>query len=57
MAAPQVSNLAAKMLAVNPRLTPVDLVRLITETADRTADGRRVLVHPRRAVEAARAQR
>ena len=56
MSAPQVTNLAAKMLAVNPSLQPPDLVRLIVATAERTADGRRVLVNPARAVAAARAK-
>lgn len=55
MAAPQVTNLAAKLLAVNPRLRPQDLVRIITETGDRSADGRRNLMNPRRALEAAKA--
>ncbi|MEF7616144.1 S8 family serine peptidase [Aquincola sp. MAHUQ-54] len=50
MAAPQVSNLAAKLLAVNPSLKPAQLVRLIVETSQRTPDGRRVLVDPKRAV-------
>ena len=53
MAAPQVTNLAAKLLAVNPKLTPPDLVRLIASTAETSADGRRHLMHPKKAVEAA----
>jgi subtilisin family serine protease len=53
MAAPQVTNLAAKLLAVNPKLTPTDLVRIIVETADNTADGRRHLMNPKKAVAAA----
>lgn len=54
MSSPQVTNLAAKLLAVNPKLTPVELVGIITSTAETTSDGRRVLVHPARAMEAAR---
>lgn len=53
MAAPQVANLAAKLLAVNPRLKPADLIRLIDSTAERSADGRRNLVHPKKALAAA----
>lgn len=53
MAAPQVTGLAAKMLAVNPKLQPADLIRIIVATADKTPDGRRVLVNPMRAVAAA----
>lgn len=56
MSAPQVTNLAAKMLAVNPKLSPVELVSLMQETAERTPDGRRILIHPARAVTAARAR-
>jgi len=56
MSAPQVTNLAAKMLAVNPKLTPVELVSLMQETAERTPDGRRILIHPAKAVTAARAR-
>ena len=53
MASPEVTNLAGKLLAVNPKLTPTDLIRIITETADRSADGRRNLVNPKKAVAAA----
>lgn len=53
MAAPQVANLAAKLLAVNPKLTPPQVIRIIVETAERTADGRRNLINPRKAVERA----
>ncbi|HEY3532152.1 MAG TPA: S8 family serine peptidase, partial [Casimicrobiaceae bacterium] len=41
MASPQVANLAAKMLAVNPKLTPPQLIAIIRDTADKTSDGRR----------------
>jgi subtilisin family serine protease len=34
MAAPEVTNLAAKILAVNPKLTPEQVIALITRTAD-----------------------
>lgn len=54
MAAPQVTGLAAKMLAVNPKLTPQDLVRIITGTADPTPDGRRNLMNPKKALAAAK---
>jgi len=54
MAAPQVANLAGKMLVVNPKLKPAELVEIIVATADKTEDGRRTLVNPAKAVEAAR---
>jgi subtilisin family serine protease len=53
MASPQVANLAAKMLAVNPKLTPPQLIAIIRDTADKTPDGRRHLINPKKAVEAA----
>jgi len=53
MASPQVANLAAKILAVNPGLKPAEVIDLIVGTADKTADGRRTLVDPARAVAAA----
>jgi len=53
MSSPQVANLAAKLLAVNPKLTPQQLIRIMVETADTTPDGRRHLIHPRKAVAAA----
>lgn len=50
MAAPQVANLAAKILAVNPKLTPAQVIVAIVSTADKTGDGRRVLINPAKAV-------
>ena len=57
MAAPQVANLAGKILAVNPKLTPRQLIKIISETAERSADGRRNLIFPKKALEAAVAAR
>jgi len=56
MASPQVANLAAKILAINPKLKPEEVIRLIRATADKTADGRRTLVNPKKAVQAAEAK-
>ncbi len=56
MAAPNVANLAAKILVVNPKLRPAEVIALIRDTADRTADGRRVLINPKKAVAAAEAR-
>ena len=53
MAAPQATNLAAKMLAVNPKLKPQQVIAIIRETVEKTADGRRMLLHPANAVAAA----
>ena len=53
MAAPQVANLAAKLLVANPKLKPVELIDIIVRTAERSSDGRRNLVHPKNALAAA----
>ena len=53
MSAPQVTNLAGKILAVNPRLNPAQVIGIIRETSEKTADGRRTLIHPANAVTAA----
>ncbi|HMA07235.1 MAG TPA: S8 family serine peptidase, partial [Ramlibacter sp.] len=52
MAAPQVTNLAAKMLAVKPSLKPDQVIEIMRRTADRSEDGRRTLIHPARALAA-----
>ena len=53
MASPQVANLAAKILAVDPSLTPAQVIALIRDTAERTPDGRRTLIDAKKAVAAA----
>jgi subtilisin family serine protease len=50
MAAPQVTNLAAKILVVDPKLTPTQVIDLMVKTADTTADGRRHLINPAKAL-------
>ena len=52
MASPQVANLAAKMLAVKPSLKPAELVEIMRKTADRSDDGRRTLINPKKALAA-----
>ena len=53
MASPQVANLAGKILAVNPTLKPAEVIAMIRDTADKTTDGRRTLVNPKKAVDTA----
>ena len=55
MASPQVANLAAKLLGANPALTPEDLIRVITGTAERSPDDRRILMNPKQALAAVQA--
>jgi len=50
MASPQVVNLAAKMLAVDPGLTPTQIIAIIRDTAKTTPDGRRNLIDPKKAL-------
>jgi subtilisin family serine protease len=56
MASPQVANLAAKILAVYPRLKPGEVIRLIVDAAQRTPDGRRNLIDAKKAVASAAAR-
>jgi subtilisin family serine protease len=51
MAAPQVTNLAAKLLAIDPSLTPPRLIELIRKGADTTDAGRLHLINPKRSVQ------
>jgi hypothetical protein len=51
MAAPQVTNLAAKLLAIKPELTPAEMIALIRDGSDTSDDGRRHLMNPRRSVD------
>jgi subtilisin family serine protease len=57
MASPQVANLAGKILAINPALTPPQVIAIIVSTADKTPDGRRTLVNQKKALVAAQAKR
>ncbi len=51
MAAPNVTNLAAKLIALDPSLTPADVVKLIRDGSDLSSDGRFKLINPKRSVE------
>jgi subtilisin family serine protease len=48
MAAPNVVNLAAKLFALDPSLTPERAIKLIKDGATATADGRRHLIDENR---------
>jgi len=49
MASPQVANLAAKLFALNPKLTVAEVRTAILDGAERK--GRVNLIHPRRTAE------
>jgi len=50
MAAPNVTNLAAKLLALDPSLTTQEVVEIIEGGAERSDDGRINLINPRRSL-------
>jgi len=50
MSSPQAANLAVKLFALEPSLTPVEVVDLIIQGADESPDGRFLLMNPRRSV-------
>jgi subtilisin family serine protease len=57
MASPNVTNLAAKLIAIDPTLKPTDVSELIIGGAERTADGRRNLINPRKSLELLKARK
>lgn len=50
MASPNVVNLAAKLIALDPSLTPEQTIALMKKGADASADGRRHLINPKATV-------
>ena len=50
MAAPNVANLAGKLFALDPTLTPEKAIALIKQAADASPDGRRHLINPQATV-------
>lgn len=51
MASPQVTNLAGKLFALDPSLTPEQAIELIRAGATASEEGRRHLINPKRSVE------
>lgn len=50
MAAPNVANLAGKLLAIAPELSPQEVKQLIHLGVDQSSDGRRFLINPKRSI-------
>lgn len=50
MASPNAANLAAKLIALDPKLTPTETIRLIRDGATPSADGRRHNINPKASV-------
>lgn len=51
MAPPLMTNLAAKLIALDPTLTASEVVQLNLGDAERSEDARRNPIHPQRSVE------
>ena len=51
MASPNAANLAAKLFALDPSLTPAQVIDLMRQGATTSDDGRRHLINPKRSVE------
>ncbi len=56
MASPNVENLAAKLLVVDPALTPTELISLIEQGADAGDDPRLKLINPEKSLQLLQAQ-
>jgi len=50
MASPNTTNLAAKLIALDPKLTPPQVIKLIVDGATPSADGRRHNIDPQQSV-------
>jgi subtilisin family serine protease len=57
MASPNVTNLAAKLFAIDPSLTPAQAIELIKQGATPSEDGRRHLIDEKRSVELLRSRK
>ena len=58
MASPEVTNLAAKLFALDPKLAPADVKKLIEDNLDANPNDPRIhLLNPKKSVEALRAQK
>ena len=57
MASPNVVNLAAKLFALDPSLTPEQAIQLLRQGATTSEDGRRHLINPKRSVELLRSRK
>jgi subtilisin family serine protease len=56
MASPNVANLAGKLIALDPKLTPRETIELMKEGATRSADGRIPIIDPKASVALLRKQ-
>src|SRR5262249_26214652 len=57
MASPNVTTLAAKLIALDPSLKPAEVIRLIEDGSDPSSDGRFHLMNPKKSAELLRSQK
>jgi hypothetical protein len=57
MASPNVANLAAKLIALDPALSPTQTIRLIRDGATASRDGRLNKIAPKASVRLLRSRR
>jgi hypothetical protein len=50
MSAPAVTNLVAKLIAIDPALTPEKVIGLIKKGADLSEDGKRLIINPKKTI-------
>jgi subtilisin family serine protease len=51
MASPNAANLAAKLIAIDPALTPTQTIDLIVKGAGQSSDGKRLLIDPKASID------
>lgn len=51
MASPNVVNLAGKILTINPKLTPSEVIDIIENGVEKSEDGRIFLINPKKSIE------
>ena len=56
MASPNVVNLAAKLMAIDPELSVEETIQLILDGCERSADGRINLINPQKSIEQLKSQ-
>jgi len=56
MASPNAANLAAKLLAIDPALTPTQTIGLILKGAGPSSDGKRLLIDPKASIDLLKSQ-
>jgi hypothetical protein len=56
MASPNAANLAAKLIAIDPALTPTQTIGFILKGAGPSSDGKRLLIDPKASIDLLKSQ-